>query len=421
MSGEERKRDVVEAPEKKAGSATPTEVSRSSQEKSPEQMRQEREREEQRMKGKTPSSAGLPGFELLTKPVDQTETEHKAFKPPTAKAPADQSHVELDKNGKVEYTVNPKGKRTDYQYDEKDQLKKVTFSDKYSYQKKDGAWGEYDPDGNKVRDLGKGEVTIDKEGTLTWVGENGTIKTSHLDSSRVTINPDQSQVGLDKDGRVEFTVNPKGKRTDYKYDDKDQLTKATFSDKYSYRKQDDGTWGEYDPSGKKVKDLGKGEVTVDKDGTLAWIGENGTVKISHLDSSRVTINPDQSQVGVDKDGRVEFTLNPQGKRTDYQYDDNNKDQLTKVTFSDKFSYRKQDDGSWGEYDPDGNKVKDLGKGDVAIDKDGTLIWSGEDGTVKTHHLDGSKVVIKPDQSQVGRDRDGKLKFAVSPDGKRTDY
>lgn len=171
------------------------------------------------MKGTTPSSAHLPSLALLdkqTKPVVEPETERKGLKPVAGKAPGDKSNVVLDQKGRVDHTVNPEGKRTDYHYDEKDHVKQVTFSDKYSYRKQeDGTWGEYDPDGKKVQDLGKGEVSINKEGTLIWTGADGTVKAKHLDGSKVITKPDKSQTGWDKDGKVKFTVGKDGKRTDY--------------------------------------------------------------------------------------------------------------------------------------------------------------------------------------------------------------
>ncbi len=93
MAGEEeRKPDVVEAPEEKAADSNVAELSRGSQEKSQTQQEREEEHQEKRKRGATPSSADLPALHIGEETIEASRT--------AAKRDGGQEPVSSDKPGK---------------------------------------------------------------------------------------------------------------------------------------------------------------------------------------------------------------------------------------------------------------------------------------------------------------------------------
>jgi YD repeat-containing protein len=146
------------------------------------------------------------------------------------------------------------------------------------------------------------------------------------------------------------------------------------------------------------------EIIVDDKRTVL---KDGSVRTEYDDGSRVTKNPD---------GKVTEITHPDGKTATVEYDDEGNEKG--INFPDGSKWQKTEDGKWARTNKDGEVIDT--SGDVSVTEDGDIVFvpeEGKDEPIQVDHHDGKDTFIFPDDSQITRNKDGKVESITHPDGK----
>ncbi len=132
---------------------------------------------------------------------------------------------------------------------------------------------------------------------------DGSKTVTNSDGSTTYLNDDNSQMTVDRNGRVVALTQADGRSGKFEYNPNGDLEKIQLPDGGAQTKKSDGTWVTTDKNGKETGRV-NGDIQVTKDGDVVFVGKDGNSQVSHLDGSKTIINADQSQLTKDKSGRV---------------------------------------------------------------------------------------------------------------------
>ncbi|MBX9567323.1 MAG: hypothetical protein K2X77_00405 [Candidatus Obscuribacterales bacterium] len=241
---------------------------------------------------------------------------------------------------------------------------------------------------------------------------DGSKTVTNSDGSTTYLNDDNSQMTVDRNGRVVALTQADGRSGKFEYNPNGDLEKIQLPDGGAQTKKSDGTWVTTDKNGKETGRV-NGDIQVTKDGDVVFVGKDGNSQVSHLDGSKTIINADQSQLTKDKSGRVTSLTQADGDTAKFEYDKGGN--LTKVHLPDGGSQTRQSDGSWSRTDKDGKEVGKL-NGDIFVTQSGDVVFADHNGEVQVSHLDASRTFINKDQSQMTFDKNGKVTSLTQSDG-----
>lgn len=329
----------------------------------------------------------------------------------------DNSQRTIDKNGRVIALTQADGKSGKFEYDSKGELQKIALPDGGSQTRRaDGTWVTADKNGKETGRI-NGDIKVTDEGDVVFVGKDGNSQVSHLDGSKTVIHSDQSQVTIDKSGKVTSLTQSDGDTAKFDYDKSGNLTKVHLPDGGAQTRQADGSWARTDKDGKEVGKL-NGDIFVTHSGDVVYANKNGEVQVSHLDASRTYINKDQSQITYDKDGKVTSLTQADGDTANFEYDRNGK--LRRFSLPDGGSQTRNDDGTWTRTDKNGKAVSKV-DGQMSVKDNGDIVLENKDGSGQTSHLDGTRTIKNADQSEKVLDNDGKVIAIKQADGDRASF
>ena len=329
----------------------------------------------------------------------------------------DNSQMTVDKNGRVIALTQADGRGGKFDYDSKGELSKINLPDGAAQTRRpDGTWVTTDKNGKETGRV-NGDISVTKEGDVVFVGKDGNSQVSHLDGSKTVINSDQSQLTMDKNGKVTTLTQADGDTAKFHYDKSGTLNKIELPDGGAQTRQADGTWMRTDKDGKEVGKL-NGDVFVTQSGDVVYADKNGEVQVSHLDASRTYINKDQSQITYDKDGKVTSLTQSDGDSAKFEYDRSGK--LRRFSLPDGGHQTRNDDGTWTRTDKSGKELSKL-DGEMSVKDNGDIVLENKDGSGQISHLDGSKTIINADKSEKVLDMNGRVVAIKQADGDRASF
>lgn len=329
----------------------------------------------------------------------------------------DQSQITYDKDGKVTSLTQADGDTAKFEYDRSGKLRRFSLPDGGAQTRNDdGTWTRTDKNGKDVSTI-DGDIKVEKNGDIVLQAKDGSGQVSHLDGSRTTINADKSEKTVDKDGKVIAIKQADGDRATFDYDQQGQLSKIHLPDGGAQTRNPDGTWTRTDKDGKELKRV-DADISVTPDGDVVLIGKDGNSQVSHLDGSRTFINPDQSQITYDRDGKVKTLTQADGDTANFEYDKDGK--LKKFSLPDGGAQTRNDDGTWTRTDKNGKEVSKI-NGDISVKDNGDIVLESKDGSGQISHLDGSKTTTNKDKSEMKVDKDGKVVAVKQADGDKASF
>ncbi|HEY9787473.1 MAG TPA: hypothetical protein V6D17_18940 [Candidatus Obscuribacterales bacterium] len=343
------------------------------------------------------------------------------FAPGDLKQDVDESeHPEgsprIERDGdRVKKITYPNGNTTEIEYDEKGGLKRIIYTtdeNVETWQKANGAWKRYDKDHKEIP-LDAKEKGLDFE-----VAPNGDVIATMRDGSTIKQNTDGSAVEAHKINGKDCVTKvryPDGTYSEYEYDEKGRLTKASTADG-SLERQKDGSWKHYDADHNEIKEppgdlVDVKDVVVSPEGDTTLVDSNGRMRRQNHDGSKVeTENHDGKQ-------NVTKVVHPDGSTEDLVYDVNG--ELEEWTSSNpRETMKRREDGKWSVLDENGKETDVIDVADIKAKPNGDVTYTTKDGYTETWRADGT-IHTKEGRTEIEYNRDHEATEIKHPNGTRT--
>ena len=290
----------------------------------------------------------------------------------------DGSTVDINNHGDVSKVTYPGGSNRTFTYDNGNDLTSFTDANGKTYADNKGAFTA--SDGSTI------------SGTPN-MSPDGTLQIDRSDGSSTTYDTNGAAVTADSSGNVSQVQYADGTQRQFGRDAGGNINSITETDGSTWSQQADGTWNQYDKTGKATGNTNTATASVDNDG-------NYTLK--NADGTSETRRTDRSTIKSDKNDNVTEIDYANGKNRQFSYDSAGK--LTTETDENGAVARKQKDGSW---------KGDNGNQPVQVQSDGT-VTSWNDGVYSKTSSDDLTTTPRIGDNLYGTHSDDPLQ-SITPD------